>query len=178
MIPRYVFLVRGIGYHKEQLVSFEEALRDAGIAPFNLVNVSSIFPPRCKLITAKKGLEKLKKGEIIFTVLSRNQTNESRRLIGCAIGVAIPKDRNLHGYISEHHAFGETEYELKNYVEDLATQMLSTTMGIEKENIEWDEKRQIWKIKKHIVRTTSISQTAFCRENTWTTTICAAVFVV
>ncbi|MEM3213130.1 MAG: pyruvoyl-dependent arginine decarboxylase, partial [Thermoplasmatales archaeon] len=42
MIPRKVFFVTGVGTHKSQLGSFENALRSAGIAKYNLVEVSSI----------------------------------------------------------------------------------------------------------------------------------------
>lgn len=70
LIPKYLFLTKGAGRHKEKLTSFEMALRDAGIAGFNLVRVSSIFPPGCKLIPKSKGLQILSPGQIIFTVLA------------------------------------------------------------------------------------------------------------
>ena len=47
-LPKKVFLTKGVGVDKHKLTSFECALRDAGIAAFNLVRVSSIFPPHCK----------------------------------------------------------------------------------------------------------------------------------
>lgn len=53
IMPKKVFLTKGVGKHKEQLSSFELALRNAKIANFNLVRVSSIFPPGCKLIPPK-----------------------------------------------------------------------------------------------------------------------------
>ena len=43
-IARNIFLTKGVGRHREKLTSFELALRDARIAEFNLVRVSSIFP--------------------------------------------------------------------------------------------------------------------------------------
>ena len=55
MVPNRIFLTKGVGKHKERLTSFEMALRDAGIAAQNLVRVSSIFPPNCKLISRKEG---------------------------------------------------------------------------------------------------------------------------
>mgnify|MGYP001112711745 CR=1 FL=1 len=45
IIPRRVFLTKGMGQHKEKLASLEQALRQAGIAPFNLVKVSSDVQP-------------------------------------------------------------------------------------------------------------------------------------
>ena len=52
MIAKRLFLTKGAGRHREHLTSFELALRDAAIAAQNLVRVSSIFPPHCKIIPA------------------------------------------------------------------------------------------------------------------------------
>ncbi|MEM4366454.1 MAG: pyruvoyl-dependent arginine decarboxylase, partial [Candidatus Woesearchaeota archaeon] len=60
MIPNKLFFTKGVGRHKEYLNSFELALRDAGIAHCNLVYVSSIFPPGCKIIPKSQGLQFLK----------------------------------------------------------------------------------------------------------------------
>ncbi|MCP4746674.1 MAG: hypothetical protein GY874_11135 [Desulfobacteraceae bacterium] len=46
-----MFFTKGAGYHRDKLQSFELALRNAGIEKCNLVTVSSIFPPDCKIIT-------------------------------------------------------------------------------------------------------------------------------
>ena len=99
LVPTKVFLTKGIGRHRENLTSFELALRDAGIAHLNIVRVSSIFPPHCMLIPRSRGVELLSPGEIVYCVLSKNGSNESNRHIGAAIGLAIPKDRTRYGYI-------------------------------------------------------------------------------
>ena len=83
-VAKEIFLTKGIGRHKEKLASFEEALRDAHIAPFNIVPVSSIFPPGCKLIPAAKGVKQLKPGQILHCVISRNTSNEYRRMIAAS----------------------------------------------------------------------------------------------
>jgi arginine decarboxylase len=166
-----------MGRHKEQLTSFELALRDAGIASFNLVAVSSIFPPKCKLISRRKGLDELEHGEIIYCVLSRNSTNEPNRLIGSSIGVAIPKESSKYGYLSEHHSFGINEKAAGEYVEDLAATMLASTLGIDiRLNQAWDERKEQWKIAGHIVKTTNITQTAIGKAKLWTSVVTAAVF--
>jgi arginine decarboxylase len=175
--PAHMFLTRGMGRHKEQLTSFELALRDAGIASFNLVAVSSIFPPKCKLISRRKGLDELEHGEIIYCVLSRNSTNEPNRLIGSSIGVAIPKESSKYGYLSEHHSFGINEKAAGEYVEDLAATMLASTLGIDiRLNQAWDERKEQWKIAGHIVKTTNITQTAIGKAKLWTSVVTAAVF--
>jgi len=176
-IPDKVFLTRGMGRHKEKLTSFELALRSAGIAQFNIVQVSSIFPPHCTLIPRAKGISMLKAGEVVYCVLSVNYTNEPNRLVGAAIGVAIPKDRSKYGYISEHHDFGRRQKQLGDYTEDLAATMLASTLGIDIDlSRAWDERKQEWKIAGQIVKTTNITQTALGKDGLWTTVVAAAVF--
>ena len=109
MVPKKIFFTKGVGKHRERLTSFELALRDAGIAAQNLVRVSSIFPPQCKLVPRSQGLKYLSPGEVVFAVVAENSTREPHRLLAASIGVAIPADRNTYGYLSEHHSFGETE---------------------------------------------------------------------
>ena len=177
-VPKEVFLTKGIGRHREKLSSFEEALRDAQIARFNLVHVSSIFPPNCKLVSITRGLEKMRSGQIVYTVMSRNAVDEHRRLIAASVGLAIPKDRAQYGYISEHHSFGETDEQAGEYAEDLAALMLSTIQGIEFDSeTTWDQKEEIWKLSGKIVRTANVTQSAIGVAREWTTVLAAAVFL-
>jgi arginine decarboxylase len=177
--PKRVFLTKGVGRHKDKLSSFEAALRDAGIAAYNLVRVSSILPPGCKFIPRSVSREYLSPGEIVFLVLSENSTNEAHRLISASIGVAIPKERNQHGYLSEYHSFGETESRSGDYAEDLAAQMLATTLGVEFDpSTGYDERKEIWKISGKIYRTLNVTQTAIGdKRGLWTTVLAAAVLI-
>lgn len=179
MVPKRVFFTKGVGKHKEELQSFEASLRSAGIEKCNLVNVSSIIPPRCKIITKEKGVKELKPGEITYVVMSRNNTNEPNRLVGASVGVAMPKERESHGYISEHHCYGDASKKIGDYTEDLAATMLATTLGIDFDpDKAWDERKQEFKISGNIVRTQSVAQTALGDKNgLWTTVIAAAVFL-
>src|SRR5262245_42205565 len=81
MVPKKVFFTKGVGVHKEKLASFEMALRVAGLAHCNLVLVSSIYPPGCKIISKEEGLKLLRPGEIVFAVYDRESYNEPNRLI-------------------------------------------------------------------------------------------------
>ena len=179
IVPSKCFFTKGAGVHKDRLVSFEMALRKAGIAKFNLVSVSSIFPPNCKLIPKEKGLEKLKPGQIVFVVMARNENNEPNRLISAAIGLALPKEKE-HGYLSEHHSFGETAEKAGDYAEDLAATMLATTLGLEfNPEAAWDERRQVYRASGKIFKTFNIVQSAEGNKNgLWTSVIAAAVFVL
>jgi len=173
-----MFFTKGVGTHREQLHSFELALRDAGIEKCNLVQVSSILPPGCKIISRAEGLKKLKPGAITFCVMSRCCSNEPKRLISAAVGCAIQVDKQTYGYISEHHAFGKTEKEAGDYAEDLAAAMLASTLGIDFDIDEsWDEKKEIFKISGKIVSTRNITQSTIVKNSWYTTVVAAAVFI-
>jgi arginine decarboxylase len=179
LIPKRVFLTKGVGKHKEKLSSFELALRSARIERFNLVNVSSIFPPGCKLVKKSIGLKFLRDGQIVFAVMSRNSTNEPNRLISASVGLAIPMDRSHYGYLSEHSAFGQTEKRAGDYAEDLAATMLAMTLGIDFDvDKSYDEKKETWKMSGKIVRTTNVTQSAQGDKNgLWTSVVAAAIFI-
>lgn len=179
MVPQKIFFTKGAGVHREKLASFELALRSAGIAPQNLVLISSIYPPGCKRISREEGIKLLRPGEIAFCVYARESTNESNRLVAASVGVAIPADQEQYGYLSEHYSFGETEEKAGEYAEDLAASMLATTLGIEFDpQTAWDEREQIFKMSGKIVRTSNITQSAIGnKDGLWTTVFAAAVFV-
>ncbi len=178
-LPKRVFFTKGVGRAKEKLSSFELALRSAGIEKYNLVRVSSIFPPGCKIINKTEGLKRLSPGQIVFVVMAENSSNEPNRLISASIGVAIPADKNQYGYLSEHHSFGMKERDCGEYAEDLAAQMLASTLGIDFDpEASYDEKKELWKIDGRIYKTRNITQSAVCsKDGKWTTVIAAAVFV-
>jgi arginine decarboxylase len=178
LVPRHVFFTRGVGKHRHNLESFEAALRDAGIAHFNLVKVSSIFPPGCKIVTAKVGLPKLVPGQIVYLVLAEARTDEPNRLVSAGIGLAVPAKGDQFGYISEHHGFGMTEKKTGDFVEDMAASMLATTLGIEFDpNLAYDARREVYKMSGQIVHTRAVVQTAEGDKNgLWTTVVAAAVF--
>ncbi len=179
MVPQKIFFTKGVGVHKDKLASFELALRNAGIEKQNLVYVSSILPPNCKIIPKEEGVGLLKPGQITFCVMARNETKEPNRLISSAIGMALPSDSNNYGYISEHHTFGETAKKAGEYAEDLAATMLATTLGVEFDSdIAWHEREQIYKSSGHIFKTSHFCQSAEGnKDGLWTTVIASAVLL-
>lgn len=180
IVPKKIFFTKGSGVHKERLASFEMALRDAGIAHLNMILVSSIWPPGCKRITKEEGIKLLHPGEIAFCVYDRLQTNEPNRLIAASVGAAFPAEEGQHGYLSEHHAFGETEGKAGDYAEDLAASMLASTLDIEFDvNTAWSEREQLYKMSGKIVRTLNTTQSAIGnKDGLWTTVLAAGVFII
>jgi arginine decarboxylase len=150
-VAKKIFLTKGVGKHRERLSSFELALRNAGIAACNIVRVSSIFPPYCKLI-------------------SRSEAG---------VGLALPGDKSMFGYLSEHHSFGESEDIAGEYTEELAAEMLATTLNVEFDpDLSWDEKKEVYRISNKIVRTMNITQSAVGdKRGLWTTVLAAAILL-
>ncbi len=180
-IPTKVFFTKGVGIHKDRLASFEVALRHAGIEKCNLVTVSSILPPNCKIVPKEEGEKLLKAGQITYCVMARMETNEPNRLISAAIGLGVPMDReNQYGYLSEHHSAGEKADKAGEYAEDLAATMLATTLGIEFDSSKaWEEREQIYKTSGHIFKTSNFVQSAEGnKDGFWTTVIASAVFLI
>jgi arginine decarboxylase len=180
LVAKELFLTRGIGVHEDKLTSFEFALRDAGIAGTNIVLISSIFPPNAKLIPRKDGLKKIQPGQILFTIYSRNQTNEPHRMVSASVGLALPKDRSRYGYLSEYDAFGQNEKQAGDYAEDVAAQMLASSLGIPFDiDKSWDEKRQQWSISGKIYKSQNITMSAKGDKNgKWTTVFSAACLIL
>ncbi len=164
-VPKKIFLTSGVGVHDDKLTSFELALRDAGISPFNLVKVSSIFPPHAELVKREDGLKELKHGQIVHCVMSELATHEPHRLITASIGLSVPKDPSLHGYLAEYNGFGVTEEEAEERAKEMANHMLETLF---EEN----------DISSHIYLSQSIAKSAYGDNNRkWTTVIAAAILI-
>ena len=179
LVPTRVFLTKGVGRHRRRLASFELALRKAGIEKCNLVPVSSILPPKCRIVGTNRGLAEMRPGQITFVVLAREASDEPSRLIGAGVGIAQPASGLQYGYISEHHGFGMKQKALADLVEDLAATMLATTLGIEFDpETAYDDRREIYRMSGKIVRSRACVQTATGdRRGLWTTVVAAAVFL-
>ena len=122
--------------------------------------MSSILPPKCEIITKDEGLKQLLPGEIVFCVMSNmrrmNRIGESQR----HWVVQFPNP-NEFGYISEHHAFGETTESSGAYAERLALSMYET----------WTESKP----KETFNVATSAVVNA---DSLWTTVLSVAVFLL
>ncbi|MBI1246235.1 arginine decarboxylase, pyruvoyl-dependent [bacterium] len=180
LVPSKVFLTNGVGVHREQLQSFELALRDAGLGCYNLVPVSSILPPGCKIITRAEGERELRAGQILFTVIARKESKEPHRMLAASVGLATPRNPLAYGYLSEHQSFGQSGKDAGDYAEDLAAAMLASTLGVEfDEQQSWDAKRELWTISGQIVSTRNVTQSAVVKPGgLWTTVVAAAAFLV
>jgi arginine decarboxylase len=180
-VPKMIFFTKGKGIHKDELTSFELALRDAQISDLNLVSVSSIKPPGCKIISLQEGRKHLVPGQIAFAIIARSSTNEPNRLIAASVGLATPADdASHHGYLSEHHCTGETAQKAGDYAEDMAMEMLATTLGLpDDSSLAWDQREEQWKLSGKIYRTQNFTQSAEGnKDGHWTTVLSAAILIL
>ncbi|MDL2275108.1 arginine decarboxylase, pyruvoyl-dependent [Desulfosarcina sp. OttesenSCG-928-G10] len=181
IIPKRMFFTKGVGYHRDKLQSFELALRDAGVEMCNLVTISSILPPGCKIIPHEEGIKDLVPGQITFVVMAREETNEPARLVHASVGLAQPTSPNQYGYLSEHHGFGQNSQQSGDFAEDLAATMLASTLGFELDpDKAWDERKQLYITGKDSQFTSrSISQSAHGhKDGLWTTVVALAVMLI
>ena len=117
-------------------------------------------------------------GEVIFAVMSKNSTREPHRLIAASVGLALPADKSAYGYLSEHHSFGQTDEEAGDYAEELAAEMLATTLNVEFDPIRAGTKKKIYRISNKIVRTLNITQSAVGDKRGWWTTVISAAILL
>ncbi len=160
LVPKKVFFTTGVGHHEDALVSFELALRDAGIEKFNLVYVSSIIPPKCEIVEKDEGLRYLFPGQIVFCVMAKMTSNEAGKTIYASIGAAIPEDDKLNGYLTEYYGYCDENEDVGRYAEDKAEYMLKTAFGIE------------------LMKKFNVTRKAKVKEGKYTTVVATAVFIL
>jgi len=165
--PSKVILTSGSGRAFKKLVSFEMALRDAKIARFNLIQVSSILPPNIVPSYNIEELELIQSGSIVPCVLSRCEFDNTSKeweegIISSAIGIAYDDkyvSENNYGFLSEFHKDWITEKECGIEAEEIAKEMLFTIKG----DIEF--------------RSMYISKGVEAQKGFWTTVVSAAILV-
>lgn len=180
--PTKVFLTKGIGIHDHKLASFELALRQAGVQAFNIVTVSSILPAHCKIISKPEGLAAIKgkEGSIMHVVQARISTDEDGRKIAASVGMAVPRNRDQYGYLSEVEDYGYDATSIGDEAEDLAAAMLASTLGINNFDLNqcWNERKQVYTLNKNlIVNARNISVATKGTAKKWTTIVAFAILL-
>jgi arginine decarboxylase len=179
MVPKGVFLTKGVGIHSERLNSFEEALREARISSFNLVTVSSIVPPHCRLLDIQEGLRLMSPGQLTFSVMSRGDSNEEGRLISAAVAILLPENPNDYGYISEFHGYGMEADEVEDWVCDQAAELYASAKGL-KINWKraWSPEDEKYTLEERSFSPKYVVSMARGKKGKWVTTVAAAVFIL
>jgi arginine decarboxylase len=101
--PTQYFLVSGASDGYTPLNAFDGALLRAGIGNTNIVKMSSIVPPHCKLVAPIA----LPPGALVPTAYAAITSDVPGEIISAGIAVALPEDENQNGLIMEYSAKGE-----------------------------------------------------------------------
>lgn len=96
--------VAGVGVDQYNIASFDKALIEAGVGNYNLVRVSSIIPPKAKLVNQIN----YPKGSVLFTAYAQKSTRKDES-IASAIAAAIPKRADGVGVIMEYSCVGNKQ---------------------------------------------------------------------
>lgn len=91
----------GVGISKYKLVSFDNALLDAGFSNYNLVKISSILPSKC----CQRDQITKPHGSPLLTAYASISSDQIGQEIATAVAVGIPSDDNEIGVIMEHSGY-------------------------------------------------------------------------
>lgn len=181
LVPRKVFITKGVGVHEKQLTSRELAMTDAGVEKMNMIKASSIIPPRCEFISVREGKELLMIGQMAFAILAQCSTNEPHKRISAAIGIAKPDDPDAYGFfteVEEDQGYGKTADKAAEEVMYLAISNLAMSWRAKWNDKMFDPKKKIYRIKNKAVRASNVTQSASGDpDGRYTTVFVAAVFI-
>ncbi len=113
---RGYFVVGGVGVSSvTPLNAFDNALKDAGLANYNLVPVSSIIP---KGATEREPME-FEEGSIVFLVVSSCSGSSNDQIV---VGLGWFKDEGSMGIVVEHHRVNGDQEGLKLDMKSMLTE--------------------------------------------------------
>ena len=128
MYPQFYRISSGKGVSSHELVSFDNALINAGISNYNLLRVSSILPAGCK----KCSTISLKPGSPLLVAYGSISSDKSGQLISSAVGIGVPSENTNIGIIMEYSGFTDAKY-----AEQIVKTMIEESM--KNHNIELDK---------------------------------------
>lgn len=102
LTPRFYSIASGTGESEFALLSFDNALRQAGIGDFNIIKVSSILPPNCKFQESIS----VSQGSILYAAYS-TITVKGNDIGKTGVAVAIPTSCAESGVIFEYSSLNE-----------------------------------------------------------------------
>ena len=115
--PTRYFLVSGASEGYTPLNAFDGALLQAGIGNTNIVKMSSIVPPHCKLVAPIP----LPPGALVPAAYAALTSDVPGEIISAGIAVALPEDENQNGLIMEYSAKGE-QRKIEEIVRNMAVE--------------------------------------------------------
>jgi len=129
LIPKEFFVTGGKAIGRlSELNAFDNALKDAGIANCNLVEVSSIIPPNCREIPPRD----IPIGSITYTVLSKAYGRDGKISAGIAWGFA---EKEGFGIVAE--AYGSMDKFAAKKILEERIQEMANVRGIKLRDVKY-----------------------------------------
>jgi len=113
-MPTRYFLSSGVSEGYTPLNAFDGALLQAGIGNTNIVKMSSIVPPHCKLVAPFA----LPPGALVPAAYAAITSDVPGEIISAGVAIALPVDENQNGLIMEYSGKGE-----RNKIEEIVRKM-------------------------------------------------------
>jgi len=127
-LPTKIVLISGVGIGSTKLNAFDNALLNAGIGNFNLLQVSSIIPPKAEIIYfTKDKREKLlpKIGSVVPMVHCYIYGEKVGSKIAAVLGLGIPKNyKEQNGVIFEFAGSDITKHKAEKLVRKMIKEAL------------------------------------------------------
>src|SRR3989338_7663191 len=110
-----IFVVTGTGTGKTSLSAFDSALKNAGVYNYNLITLSSIIPPKSKIVTIDKYRTDVKQyGDRLYVVKAEMRSQQVGKFISAGIGWYQYDDGR--GVLVEHEEIGETKVAVESEI--------------------------------------------------------------
>ena len=119
--PTRFFLTAGSSEGYTPLNAFDAALLSSGVGDVNLVKLSSIIPPACRLVERFS----LMPGSLVPVAYASITSHLPGELIAAAVACALPVDPSQPGVIMEYSARGGAE-NAEEIVREMARQAFTT----------------------------------------------------
>ena len=116
-LPNLVVLTSGVGVGSSKLNAYDSALLNSNIGNFNLVQVSSIIPPKAKVYyyeECKDIILNYTHGLIIPVVYTSIISEKKGETIASALGAGVPIDESKNGVIFETSLVGSEQVAREN----------------------------------------------------------------
>lgn len=99
-------LSSGVGTGPTKLAAFDAALRDAGIANYNLLVLSSVIPPGSEIVEVDSASTSGEWGDRLYVVLAEERTADPNAEAWAGIGW-VQNQETGKGLFVEHHGASE-----------------------------------------------------------------------
>jgi arginine decarboxylase len=113
----------GTGRGRTRLAAFDAALRDAGVADFNLIRLSSVIPPCSTVVEVARGTQlRGHHGDALYCVYAEAYASTPGEQAWAGVSWAQHSDGSGAGLFVEHHGStrGTVERDLAVTLEDMS----------------------------------------------------------